>query len=307
MYLVLLVFGAVLAIAGISLGAAGISIRDHAFDASLVTPGVVAVAGGLILMGLGFALRVLQRIELALAAARPMPRATRPGETAIAAEAPAAPARIPFPPKSPSHLLPMPAATGAPAEPAEAKIPQSSQLKFPTLARLDRESVGQEGDISLLPNAAVRIDEAVGEINSGRAARRGNGTGSAKIALRPDVSVRSTPSSERPRGPAFDALWPTAPRPPRATHAPPAPAAAPPAIEPEQNYEPQADMPATPAQDEVPALVSVLKSGVVDGMAYTLYSDGSIEAQLPQGTVRFGSITELRNHIEQSPSGAVSS
>jgi hypothetical protein len=39
---------------------------------------------------------------------------------------------------------------------------------------------------------------------------------------------------------------------------------------------------------------------VVEGMAYTLYSDGSIEAQLPGGTVRFGSITELRNHIEQN-------
>ena len=46
--------------------------------------------------------------------------------------------------------------------------------------------------------------------------------------------------------------------------------------------------------------VSILKSGVVDGMAYTLYSDGSIEAQLPQGTVRFGSITELRNHLERN-------
>ena len=57
--------------------------------------------------------------------------------------------------------------------------------------------------------------------------------------------------------------------------------------------------PAAPAP-EAPATVSILKSGVVDGMAYTLYSDGSIEAQLPQGTLRFGSITELRNHIEQS-------
>jgi hypothetical protein len=47
-------------------------------------------------------------------------------------------------------------------------------------------------------------------------------------------------------------------------------------------------------------LVSILKSGVVNGMAYILYSDGSIEAQLPQGTLRFGSITELRNHIEHS-------
>jgi hypothetical protein len=45
---------------------------------------------------------------------------------------------------------------------------------------------------------------------------------------------------------------------------------------------------------------TVLKSGVVDGMAYTLYTDGSIEAELAQGVVRFGSIEELRNHLEKS-------
>jgi hypothetical protein len=44
---------------------------------------------------------------------------------------------------------------------------------------------------------------------------------------------------------------------------------------------------------------SILKSGVVDGMAYTLYSDGSIEAELPEGTVRFASIAKLREHLEQ--------
>jgi hypothetical protein len=56
---------------------------------------------------------------------------------------------------------------------------------------------------------------------------------------------------------------------------------------------------ATPvAEGGEAATVSILKSGVVEGMAYTLYSDGSIEAQLPQGTVRFGSITALRDHIE---------
>ena len=43
----------------------------------------------------------------------------------------------------------------------------------------------------------------------------------------------------------------------------------------------------------------MLKSGVVDGMAYTLYTDGSIEAELAQGVVRFGSIEELRNHLEK--------
>ena len=54
------------------------------------------------------------------------------------------------------------------------------------------------------------------------------------------------------------------------------------------------------APSQAPAAVSILKAGVVEGMAYTLYSDGSIEAQLPGGTMRFSSITELRSHIEQN-------
>ncbi len=75
------------------------------------------------------------------------------------------------------------------------------------------------------------------------------------------------------------------------------------AAEPGLNTEAPVDTAQALAPDAAPEMepaVSVLKSGVVDGMAYTLYSDGSIEAQLPQGTLRFGSITELRNHIEQS-------
>jgi hypothetical protein len=43
---------------------------------------------------------------------------------------------------------------------------------------------------------------------------------------------------------------------------------------------------------------SVLKSGVVDGMAYTLYSDGSVEAELPVGIVHFASISEWRAHMQ---------
>jgi hypothetical protein len=50
---------------------------------------------------------------------------------------------------------------------------------------------------------------------------------------------------------------------------------------------------------EPPAGVTVLKSGVVDGMAYSLYSDGSIEAQMPEGMMRFASIDELRTHLDQ--------
>jgi hypothetical protein len=304
MYLVLLVFGAVLTIAGIVLGAAGISIHDHTFDASLVTPGVVAAAGGLILIGLGFALRVLQRIELALATARPMPRATRLGETAVASEASAEPGRIPFPPKRDGRSQPgRAAASPTPAELPDAKSPQVSQLKLPTLARLDSALVAQETDVSPLSKASGRVDEAVGEIQNGRAARRSNGIGAAKVAPRLGMDTRSSPAVERPNGPAFDSLWPKSPRPARATQAPSLPIAAPPPVEPAPSDEAALDAPVASDHDE--AQVSILKSGVVDGMAYTLYSDGSIEADLPQGTIRFGSITELRNHIEQRPPGAV--
>jgi hypothetical protein len=45
--------------------------------------------------------------------------------------------------------------------------------------------------------------------------------------------------------------------------------------------------------------VTVVKSGVVDTMAYSLYSDGSIEAQTPEGMVRFASIDQLRAHLDQ--------
>jgi hypothetical protein len=57
----------------------------------------------------------------------------------------------------------------------------------------------------------------------------------------------------------------------------------------------------TTARSEEPAPVTVLKSGVVDGMAYSLYSDGSIEAQMPEGMMRFASIDELRSHLDQRP------
>ena len=53
------------------------------------------------------------------------------------------------------------------------------------------------------------------------------------------------------------------------------------------------------ARSEDQPQVTVIKSGVVDGMAYSLYSDGSIEAQMPEGMMRFASIDELRAHLEQ--------
>jgi len=97
---------------------------------------------------------------------------------------------------------------------------------------------------------------------------------------RADTQRRAPP---RERG--FDAVWA-----PESAKAGPSPAR--PAAEPNRESEPVAIRPT-----REPQAVSVLKSGVIEGMAYTLYSDGSIEADLPEGMVRFGSIDALRRHL----------
>ena len=67
----------------------------------------------------------------------------------------------------------------------------------------------------------------------------------------------------------------------------------------EPTHEPEPEAPAAEVAPPRPT-VAILKSGVVDGMGYTLYVDGSIEAELPQGTLRFASINELRAHLERN-------
>jgi hypothetical protein len=57
--------------------------------------------------------------------------------------------------------------------------------------------------------------------------------------------------------------------------------------------------PGLPREEPPSSAVTVIKSGVVDGMAYSLYSDGSIEAAMPEGMMRFASIDELRAHLDQ--------
>lgn len=312
MYLVLLVFGLVLTAAGMVLAASGMSLHDRIFDMTVITPGIVAAVGGLLLIGLGLALRLLQRIEQSLAT-RPMPRVARPGETLepnLASERPSE-ARIPFPAKANSRPQSAPVAAVAPPTTADTQQPEDLPEKLPAKvleksrasARLESTAVVEELDAPLSPRAPSRADEAVSESAGGRVARRRNGPAPARITPRLDMGARSQPTTERPKGPAFDALWPKGQRPARLAQPAPAPtvetpAPAAPAIEPEQNNERVPDISDAIAADET--AVSVLKSGVVDGMAYTLFSDGSIDAALPQGTLRFGSITELRNHIEQS-------
>ena len=285
MYLLLLLFGGALSAAGMLLAASGVSIHDHSFDTAIVTPGVVAAVGGLLLIGLGLALRLLRRIEHALLLRQAVP-----------AEAPSNPVQLPLPPKPAFRSLGE-ALTVSDGKKHFDDVPEKS----PAVARLETTLVVEATERSLSANAApafpAAVNVGVAEGDKAHTPKRQNGAAPARSTPRLDMSAASPGASEPPAGPSFDALWPKGPRLTRAAASVAVPVAAAPAVEP-QGTKSAADAAQTVAPDAAP--VSVLKSGVVDGMAYTLYSDGSIEAQLPQGTLRFGSITELRNHIEQS-------
>jgi hypothetical protein len=54
-----------------------------------------------------------------------------------------------------------------------------------------------------------------------------------------------------------------------------------------------------PVHVEPPPL-PILKSGVIQQIAYTLFTDGSIETQMPEGVRHFTSIEEFLSHLEKS-------
>ena len=296
MYAFLLTLGAVMIAAGLGLIASGFSFSQHAFDPTNVTPGIVAITGGCILVGLAFVVRALLRVEEALIL-RPLARPASLGEV-VGLAAPAAQAPLPVKPKGVPPPMPVPADAAVAAEQAPPPA-----VRIPAL---ENAPVVEDSSVSLLPNGPLRaVDESV-QMNS--VPPRLNGAGHGKTPQRVAASAAPAPrrlQQQAPKGSLFDSLWPKAhrgsPEPPPAPAlqaVPPAPAAAPPA--PEAAAQMTVPQLVHAPQEAAAAAVSILKSGVVEGMAYTLYSDGSIEAQLPGGTLRFGSITELRNHIEQN-------
>jgi hypothetical protein len=303
MPLFLLLLGVVTTVSGLVLVGSGLAPREGTFDTEILTPGTIAAVGGLLLIGLGLAVRALQRIERALAA-RPMPRAARSGEAAVAAAIGAPASELSHPLSSGPDigpLLPEPAGTPVAAAPAEDTALEELRAKFPTFARLQAGSAST-ADASLapeVPQPPLRADEGIAEVKSAATLGHGrNGPGPVRAVPRLDAKSRAAVPSARTRGTVLQSFWPVVPRP--NGQKPPAQAGAQspvPVVEPVPVAE---SPPVSGPASEPGAPVSVLKSGVVEGMAYTLYSDGSIEAQLPQGTLRFGSISALREHIEST-------
>jgi hypothetical protein len=138
-----------------------------------------------------------------------------------------------------------------------------------------------------------------------RAAERGGWSGAErepKGRERTSLEERTAPREEesswelfapsRPSEPArersFEAIWPSE-RAPREGRGSPQ----------DRGRAEESGPPPSPAPPGQSA--AILKSGVINGMAYTLYTDGSIEAELPQGTLRFGSLDELRDYLAGHP------
>ena len=293
MPVILLLLGIVTAVAGLLLVAPGVTIRGGTPDTAIITPGIIAAVGGLLLIGMALVVRALQRIERALAAHPTRADDARATDTAT----PDASVRIPFPPRPKSNPQPSPPDTNHASVATEDATSERWRGKFADAARLENAPVVEGTDISLMPHSPARAEDESGDLkNTAAVGRGGNGASPARVAPRFELRARPVVVPDGTKGSVFK----SAPRARRASETAPPQAAVPPP--------PVAIAPA-PAVGTAPeaghtvegsAATAVLKSGVVEGMAYTLYADGSIEARLPQGTMRFGSITALRNHIENA-------
>jgi hypothetical protein len=245
----------------------------------LIIAGATALVGGAMLVGLAAALSQLAVIAEVLKG-KPARAAdvNQIADVKRIAEVPPSEPRVPEPP--PAEVPP----------PATIEVSASAIERLrATMVRTDRVVTNGE-DVPLSPNGGAAHPEAEAKREPMKRAT----VEAVKEPPRLDFLLR--PRTPRPpQSESFDAMWPK-----RTTRGASDQSKAEEVARQPGPPPPSEDRraPPPPAPTQEPRSVPILKSGVVDGMAYTLYADGSIEAQLPHGTVRFGSIAELRAHIE---------
>ena len=285
--------GAFTLFAGLLMIGFGIPINEFSFGNTLIGAGTTASVGGLIIIGLGVVAGQLRRVAETMA--MPLPGRTAPAPEALEnTGAPPRPAqaqgRPPFQARpAPVALDPLPEAA---TNPFDERLEDAPALRNPDI------SEPLEEEISLSPpRPAAVVKPPANDLSAfGRPAPVAASAGEKR---EPIAGWRSPPAPmpapmappARPGHAAnFDAMWPAEAKPKGPALREPHPDAK---VEPILRE-------AKRGEPEKSRTVAVLKSGVVDGMAYTLYVDGSIEAELPQGTVRFASIHELRNHLAKN-------
>jgi hypothetical protein len=303
--------GAFALFAGLVMIGFGIPINEFSFGNTLISAGTTAVVGGLILFGLGIVAGQLRRVAEALAAGPPA-GLVQPNDTFENTDSsPAAPSqgRMAFPSRAKPE--PHPAELGA-VSPASVGMPfdaKGADSMAPILRNPDQETAAIEDEIALSLHQslapAVQPGADLGGLGRQSAPPAPGGGGSGIAAKSRDAGWRSAaPSTPAPATPParsfpnanFDAMWPAEAKLQKG------PVAGEPAADAKPGAPSREASPPPPkrTEPERPRAVAILKSGIVDGMGYTLYVDGSIEAELPQGTLRFASINELRSHIAKN-------
>jgi hypothetical protein len=318
MSLILLVFGILITGAGVVAIGSGSAVSDSALGQSLIMTGAIAVVGGPLLMGVGSLISHLSAIadSLRLRPSAHIPRladARQPSDNQRRPEALDAGPRLPDP-RLPDPRLPDPRPPDPrQAEPRQAESrqsePRQSEPRPPEPRPAESTptaTIDVSGSALERLRSTVRPDRVVANGEDVPLSPNGNGLhhgAERKPEPRPEPEVRPGGPGETGKEPRLDFLFrpKTPPRPPQQGEQfdamwpkrRPGDQSKPDEVARQPSGEP-------PRAEREPRSVAILKSGVVDGMAYTLYADGSIEAQLPHGTVRFGSIAELRAHIENN-------
>lgn len=317
MSLALLVLGIAVAASGVATIGFGIPINEFTLGTTLIVAGTTALTGGLLLVGISAVLAELGRFREGSGASNPLSSGAEGASDLRAAPSLPGPLTVSVPTgmrgASPAPAAPRPRTEPQVREvrPAAAKTSSSSvEVSAAAIERLrstiprnettTTEVSRQLEEVPLSPTEASQqqaVAPGAPETEPAEPLRAEDRTPeSATEALkasRLDFLFRSKPARPVREPEKFDAIWPAETRGSRSRPS-----------DAQTKHEQVERQPSRSAAVTEPApeqpQPQVVKSGVVDGMAYTLYADGSIEAKLPEGTVRFRSIAELRAHIERS-------
>jgi hypothetical protein len=307
---VLLVAGIGVIVAGLLAIGFGVPVKEFSFGNTLILVGAVAVCTGLVMLSLAVVVRELRAIAQRLGPASSAAATRGRGEAPSAVFGRPEPAEE-FSADAPLFSRDQPALEHTEeADPAAPPLPSATSSAAPPAPPWQEEAARtrQRGSAPPPPTADA-APEAKPRRNllfssSSRkereraAARTPDSIASDLDAASSAASETAAPTTATPAPPeaaprTFEDAWPAA-EPARSDpyrRSPRTPS----------TFNEAASGATPPAATEDGSEVTVLKSGVVDGMAYSLYSDGSIEAQMPEGMMRFASIGELRAHLDQRP------
>lgn len=277
---VLLAAGFGVAVLGLIAFVIGYPISDTSFGNAMMIDGVIVLCTGLLILALSVVNRQLERIAALLGDGQGLKDVLRP-VMPVSLDPTGGPAAPLFPAAE--------IAEGGPSKPETSPSwvgDAAARTSVPPVALSPSEEAPPELPVAQ-PAPAERPRRNL--LFESRRRDRSDPVVAPKLAepdpleLNPDDGKPAEPKlfEPKPFGPAeppkpsFDDAWSGSP-----AHAPRA-------------SEPDNQPDAAPS-------VTVIKSGTVDGMAYSLYSDGSIEAQMPQeGLIRFASLDALRDYLEE--------